>query len=120
MPRGPLVRLINNWLHDTGTGLWAASLLVIAVLCAREHDNAHLGPAFRNALGEVQWLVFGLLIIALVAIAVTGVYRLLYWRSETPPEQMKAKRPALIGKHVAFLVLYGGGSVWAYTLVAIA
>jgi hypothetical protein len=36
-----------------------------------------------------------------------------YWRSDTPPDQVRAKRSALVVKHVAFLVVYGLGTVWA-------
>jgi hypothetical protein len=114
----PAVRLTNNWLHDVGTGLWAAGLLVIWVLDTRKDALAvQAGSAFADAMLGVEWLVFWLLVAALVDIAVTGALRLVYWRSQTPAEEMPAKRPALIGKHIAFLVVYGGGTLWSYLLV---
>lgn len=112
------MRLINNWLHDVGTGLWAACVLVIWVLQDQKDSIPEAGPPVYAALFQAQWMIFGLLIAALVVIAVTGAIRLLYWRRETLPEELSSKRPALIGKHVAFLVIYGGGTVWAYLLFA--
>lgn len=114
----PWVRLVNNWLHDVGTGLWAACVLAIWVLQGQKDALLEAGPQVASALYETQWLMFGLLVGALVVIAVTGMLRLLYWRRETPAEEMPAKRPALIGKHVAFLVIYGGGTVWTYVMFA--
>lgn len=116
----PRIRLANNWLHDVGTGLWAACLLVLWVLRGRlDQVGGAGGPAFIAAMTEVLGLVFWLLVAALVVITITGALRLAYWRAETPPEQMPTKRPALIGKHIAFLVIYGGGTAWAWSLTLV-
>jgi hypothetical protein len=64
-----------------------------------------------------MWLVFWLLIGALVVVTVTGALRLFYWRATTPPAELAEKRRALIIKHIAFLVIYGGGSVWGWLLL---
>lgn len=115
----PLVRIINNWLHDVGTGLWAACLLVIVVIygeIAELASDAALLPA-KQALSDVNWLIFWLLVAALVVITITGALRLAYWRAETPADELAAKRPALIGKHVAFLLVYGPGTALAWWLV---
>lgn len=117
MLANPWVRLTNNWLHDVGTGLWAACVLVVWVLQNQKNELSEAGPRVSSALYQAQWMIFGLLVAALVVIAVTGAVRLLYWRQETPAEEMPAKRPALVGKHIAFLVIYGGGTLWAYLLL---
>ncbi len=120
MLANPTVRIVNNWLHDVGTGLWAACLLVIWLL---EREIGALAPVPEASidaltiLSDVQQLMFWVLIGALVDIAITGALRLVYWRQQTPAEEMPAKRPALIGKHVVFLVVYGGGTLWAWTLI---
>lgn len=116
MLANPWVRLANNWLHDVGTGLWAACLLVLVALDGPRADLASVPDAYAAVAG-VTGLVFGLLVVALVAITLTGAVRLFYWRSQTPPDELAAKRPALIGKHVAFLVVYAPGTWWAWTLV---
>lgn len=117
MLSNPLVRVVNNWLHDVGTGLWAACLLVLFALSGeREAIEAASAEAFAAMSGATE-MVFLLLVGALVAITVTGALRLFYWRAQTPPQEMASKRPALIGKHVAFLVVYAPGTWWAWTLV---
>lgn len=113
----PWVQLLNNWAHDVGSGLWAACLLVLWVLRSKIEVFLDGPESAWGAMVDVTWLMFWLLVGALVVITLTGIPRLLYWRRETPPEIMPAKRPALIGKHIAFLVIYGGGTIWAYTLI---
>ena len=68
-------------------------------------------------LSDANTVVFWLLVIALVGLTVTGAVRLFYWRSETPPEELKTKRGALVFKHVAFLLIYGVGTAWAAVMV---
>jgi hypothetical protein len=113
-----IVRIVNNWLHDVGTGLWAACLLAIAVV-GRKAIAAGFPVQAAVALRDVQWLLFWLMVAALVDIALTGGLRLAYWRKETTPAEMPSKRPALIGKHVAFLLIYGGGTAWALHLLGV-
>lgn len=113
MLANPYVRLTNNWLHDVATGLWAACLVVIAVLHGR---IAGVDAVAAAQLASVTGLMFWMLVGSLVVITLTGVVRLVYWRSDTPAEELPSKRPALIGKHVAFLVVYGAGTVWAFVM----
>jgi uncharacterized membrane protein len=114
MLANPYVRVTNNFLHDMATGTWAACVLVLWIL-ARE--RAEMPSITIAALGEATHAVWVLLLIALAVLTVTGALRLFYWRATTPPEELRAKRRALVVKHVAFLVIYGGGTWWAYTLV---
>jgi hypothetical protein len=46
-----------------------------------------------------------------------GRYPAFYWRAQTPKEQLAAKRITLIWKHIAFLLIYGGGTVLAWYFV---
>lgn len=108
------VRITNNFLHDMATGTWFACLAVLLVL-----DNRLAGmPAeAASALGDAMALVFWLLVGALVVVTLTGAVRLVYWRQEAAPEELAAKRRALITKHIAFFVIYGGGTVWGWMLL---
>lgn len=117
MMDNPVIRLANNWAHDVGTGLWAACLVVLVVVSGRRSEFMAASPEAFALLAEVTGVVFGLLALALVVITVTGAFRLFYWCAQTPPEEMASKRPALIWKHVAFLVIYAPGTWWAWTLV---
>jgi hypothetical protein len=112
--RGPYGRIVNNFLHDMATGTWAACVLVIAVLDPR---GAAAPPQAADALADAMRAVFWLLAGALAVIAATGGIRLAYWRQEAAPDEVAAKRKALIAKHVAFLLIYGGGTAWAWLAV---
>lgn len=111
------VRITNNFLHDMATGTWAACVLVLVLL---HRDLAGLPAESAAALGGSMRAVWWLLVGALVVLTVTGALRLFYWRATTLPAELAQKRLALIVKHVAFLVVYGGGSLFAYFLVPFA
>jgi hypothetical protein len=96
--------------HDLSTGVWLACVLVIWVVGSR---MAGVPPEAAAALAAAQRTVFWLLAASLAGIAVTGAVRLLYWRRDTSPDLVARKRRALVGKHVAFLLVYGAGTAWA-------
>jgi len=108
------VRITNNFLHDMATGTWAACLIVLVVL---NRQLAGMPTQAASAVGGAMGLVFWLLVGALVVVGVTGALRLFYWRATTPVAELAAKRRALIVKHVAFVVVYGGGTAWAWLLL---
>src|SRR5512133_2104450 len=106
--------IINNFLHDMATGTWAACLLVIHLLAARRPSLiADASLVIRDASREVFWLM----IIALLIVTITGASRLFYWRRMTPKDQVAVKRRALLWKHIMFIVVYGGGTYWGWTLI---
>ena len=112
--RSALPRIVNNFVHDMSTGTWAACILVIWVITSQSEGV----PAEAAAvLSDANTVVFWLLVVSLVGLSVTGAIRLFYWRSETPPEELKTKRGALIFKHIAFLLIYGLGTAWAAWMV---
>jgi hypothetical protein len=111
-----LPRIVNNFIHDMSTGTWAACMLVIWVIASRSQG---VPPQAAAVLTEANTVVFWLLLLSLVGLTVTGGIRISYWRADTPPEQLREKRGALIVKHVAFLLVYGVGTAWAaYTVFA--
>ena len=114
MLANPYVRITNNFLHDMATGTWAACLAVLFVLSGRLDGMPAEAAA---ALGDAMTLVFWILVGALVVVSATGGIRLAYWRQQTAPEELAAKRRSLIVKHVAFLAIYGGGTVWGWLLL---
>jgi len=114
MLSNPYVRVTNNFLHDMATGTWAASLMVLFVL---NRSLPGMPQEAALAVGDAMWVVFWLLIGALVVVTVTGALRLFYWRATTTSDELVAKRRALIVKHIAFLVIYGGGTVWGWMLM---
>lgn len=109
-----LPRIVNNFVHDMSTGTWAACVLVIWVIASRSQGVPSQAAA---VLGDATRVVFWLLVVSLVGLSLTGGIRLFYWRAETPPDELKTKRGALILKHVAFLLVYGLGTAWAAWMV---
>jgi hypothetical protein len=115
MSASPWVRLVNNWLHDIASGTWVGCVLVLYMLSG---EAAKLSDSIAaSAIGRAMWPLWWLLLGALVVIAATGAARLAYWRASTTAEEMPAKRPALIGKHVAYLAVFGLGTAWAFFLL---
>lgn len=107
-------RIVNDFVHDMATGTWAACLLVIWTLSRRLVD---MSEEAATALGDAMSLVFWLGVGALAVIFVTGGIRLRYWRRETMPTDLAAKRRALLVKHAAFLVIYGSGTWWMWSVL---
>ena len=107
-------RIANNFIHDTCTGLWLAGVISIYSLAAQVPG---MPRAAASALALVEWRLWTMLVIALVGLAVTGGIRLGYWRAQTSPDEVASKRRALIWKHIAFAVVYGGGSIWVFGLL---
>lgn len=107
-------RITNNFLHDMATGTWAACLLVQWVIARRIAGAPDEAVA---VLAEASTVLFWLLVGALIVIALTGGIRLRYWKAEAAPGTVAETRKALITKHIAFLVIYGGGTWWGWTLI---
>lgn len=110
-------RLANNWVHDVATGLWAACVIVLFVLDRQQPVMAGGDVDAWHVLAHVSAVMFQLLLASLLVVVVTGVLRLLYWRRQTPKEEVPVKRTALIGKHIVYALVYVAGTIWAYTLV---
>jgi hypothetical protein len=70
-------------------------------------------PEAQAVLVDAERAVFWLLLASLIGLAVTGGLRLMYWRQDTPAEELSAKRGALLVKHAAFLLVYGLGTAAA-------
>jgi hypothetical protein len=106
--------IVNNFLHDTATGVWAGCVLVIWMLAGR---RAGMPAEAAAALGDAMGALFRLALAALVIIGATGGVRLGYWRRQTGAGELAEKRRALLVKHALFAVAYGGGTVWMWSLV---
>lgn len=95
------------------TGTWAACLLVIWVI-NRQAQAVSLEA--QSVLQNAAWAVFWLLIVALVIVNATGGLRLRYWENDADPKELAERRRLLWIKHIAFLVVYGLGTIWAWWL----
>lgn len=109
--------IVNNFLHDLSSGLWAACLLVIWRLSSLALAAVGTPGAAAATLGRVADEMFLVMLASLLVIFVTGGIRLRYWRKQGTADELQYRRRALIVKHVVYLVVYGAGTVWAFLLL---
>ncbi len=112
-PRLP--RVMNNFVHDMCTGIWFAcvSSSSWSWTAARWECPSKLPQCSHRRV----WPCSGCWSSSLVGIAVTGADPpALLASARPPPDLLRAKRPALIAKHVAFIVMFGLGTLWAARL----
>jgi putative copper export protein len=104
--------VVNNFVHDLFTGLWASSLLVIVLLNrkAKVPDSALVA----DSLHAVMRIFFWIGVASIAVIVVSGSLRMLYYRSGISAEDEKIKKELLIVKHVFFTFAFIGGTYLAY------
>ncbi len=104
--------VLNNFIHDLSTGLWASSLIVIYFLDRKTRSLQEL--TVITALQEVMRTLFWLGACSIAVILVTGGFRLLYYKNENTGEDGETKKNLLIVKHVLFTFVFLGGTYFAY------
>lgn len=104
--------VVNNFVHDLSTGLWASTILVIYLLDGktRSVEGLLISPALHDVMRTFFWLG----IAAIAIILATGGARLLYYRTESIGGDREIKRNLLIVKHVFFTFFFVGGTYLAY------
>lgn len=111
---GRLGRIVNNFAHDLTTGSWVAGLLVLWRL---SESVSGMPPEAAAVVRETMGLMFWLVVVSFVIVNATGAVRTAYWRRDATPEELPTKRRALLVKHAVFLIVYVGGTIWAWTLL---
>ncbi|MDD5724304.1 MAG: hypothetical protein PHY29_11300 [Syntrophales bacterium] len=106
-----LLIIINDFVHDLATGLWVSTVLTIFLL----EKKLSLAPGTPAAISiqETKRFFFWLGAASIVTIAVTGVARFSYYRSE-PNRMGTVKNKALIAKHIVLSIILGAGTYLAY------
>lgn len=103
--------VINDFAHDLFTGLWISTVLTIFLL----EKKLTLAPGTPAAISiqETKKFFFWLGAASIVTIAVTGVARFSYYKSE--PNRMGAvKDKTLIAKHIILGIIFVAGTYLAY------
>jgi hypothetical protein len=108
---GSYWHIANNWIHDFASGLWGAAIFVMWRLASQEGTLAYMAAPLSREM-------FVLVLVSLVIIFITGAIRLRYWRNEGTPDELPRRRKALIAKHVGYFVVYGLGTLWAWSLLS--
>lgn len=105
------VGVVNGFIHDFAAGIWLATIVTIAVL----HD-AHLKHvAVFDTLNSLERMFFWISVAAAVLIMATGAGRTFTYVDNWYGEDAeRARRRALIVKHVILLSAYGIGYLWVW------
>lgn len=99
--------VLNNFVHDTATGLWLACFLLGFEI------NRRWGG--QNLTGEIQKFLFHTSLIALSIIILTGIVRRKTYTSYLYGVDLEVKRKILlIIKHILFVLITFGGTWLLY------
>ena len=106
--------VLNGFIHDFAAGIWLATIVTIAVL-----HNAHLkDPLVAGVLNHLERLFFWGSVAAAVVIMATGAGRTFTYVDNWYGEDAeRARRKALIIKHVALFSAYALGYLWVWSKV---
>ncbi|HEY6872946.1 MAG TPA: hypothetical protein VI298_09500 [Geobacteraceae bacterium] len=106
--------IVNGFLHDFAAGIWLAAMVVIAWL----HD-AHLAePSSTSVLNRLEHRMFWASVVAAVLILATGAGRTFTYVDNWYGEDAeRARRRALLVKHIILLSAYGLGYFWVWPKV---
>lgn len=104
--------IINNFIHDTATGLWIGSFLLSFEINRRWSSNLELVP-------EIQKFLLKIWLLALLVIILTGIVRRKTYTAYLYGVEIEAKRKvAIIVKHIFFVFITLAGTwflyQWAY------
>ncbi|MBC8019081.1 MAG: hypothetical protein H7X83_11260 [Verrucomicrobia bacterium] len=103
--------VLNGFIHDFAAGIWLATIVTIAVL-----HNAHLkDSAVVSILNHLERLFFWGSVVAAVVIMATGAGRTFtYVDNWYGKDAERARRKALIVKHVVLFSAYALGYLWVW------
>jgi hypothetical protein len=106
--KGSVVVVINNFIHDSATGLWLACLFLAFYI------NRSWGGDLEH-INEVLRFLFNTSLVSLVVIAVTGIVRRITYTAYLYGVDMEVKRRSLlIAKHIVLAIVAGGGTWLMY------
>ena len=111
--------IINNFAHDLFTGLWISTVLVICLLESKA--SSAQGTDLASSLRDVMKVFFWLGICSLLIVVITGIFRLVEYRSKYSSPSEPARKKILILKHIllASVFLVGTYLAYIYTFVSI-
>jgi hypothetical protein len=95
--------IINAFLHDLSTGIWAGILITILLIALK-------GKTIEESKGFLFYIGLGALFIVLL----TGLVR--FWGYRAHGTKDSLKRRLLIAKHILLGVLFLAGTLWMYNL----
>jgi uncharacterized membrane protein len=103
--------VLNGFIHDFAAGYWLAAVFAIAFL----HRSHLTTPAAMSIVNPLERIFFWQSVAAMVLIFATGAGRTFtYVENWYGPDAEKARRKALIVKHIVLLAAFGAGYLFVW------
>ena len=107
-----ILAVVVGFAHDFAAGIWAATVLGVWWL-----ERASVDAAARAVLDGLSRQLFWIGIAAVALVFATGAGRTFtYVDNYYGPEAERARRRALIVKHVVLFAVFGSGILWQWSL----
>ena len=107
-----VLTVVVGFAHDFAAGIWAAAVLAVWWV-SRAEAPSEAAPVLGALARQFFWIGVG----AVVIVFATGMGRTFtYVDGVYGPDAERARRRALIVKHVVLFVVFGSGTAWAYSL----
>lgn len=117
----PWFILMNNFAHDLFTGLWFGTFITIFALQEKIPPlKASLGDLVTLLFTELNTFFFNMMFFSLVMVALTGMFRFLYYGEDgengngSDANHPALKKQLLIVKHTFLGTAFLGGSWLSY------
>lgn len=103
--------VFNGFVHDFAAGIWLATIVTIAVL-----HNAHIkNSSVIGVLNDLERMFFWWSVGAATVIMATGAGRTFTYVDNWYGEDAeRARRKALVVKHIVLLAAYALGYLWVW------
>ena len=108
------VRTAVEFIHDVATGAFPGAVWFVWMA---SRQMAASSPDAAGALARASTSLWVILIVCLFTIAVTGAFRLAYWKLNVVEAGLERKKRLIWMKHTAFVLLYVGSIALAATLI---
>ena len=103
--------IANGFLHDFAAGIWLAAIVTIAWL----HGAHRAEPAATGVLNLLEQRLFWASVAAAALIMATGAGRTFTYVDNWYGEDAeRARRRALMVKHIVLFAAYGAGYLWVW------
>ena len=107
-----VLTVVVGFTHDFAAGIWASTVLSVWWI-HRTPVVAAAGPAMGALMRTFFWIGLG----SIFVVMATGAGRTFtYVDGVYGPESERARRRALVVKHVILLLVFGSGTLWQWTM----
>lgn len=106
--------IVNGFLHDFAAGIWLAAIVMVVWL----HEAHQAEPSTTVVMNMLERRMFWASVAAAVLIMTTGAGRTFTYVDNWYGEDAeRARRRALIVKHIILFACFGAGYLWVWDKV---